>query len=131
MDCNLLGSSVQEIFQARILERVAISFSRRSSPPRDGTHASCTGRQVLHRRATREAPDPRSSPANSYSIPHVFQRHLSTASEACGAPVSARGAGAARPAALASSPDWEQRAAAAPGVGRGWGQEEPARFRCS
>ena len=27
MDCNLPGSSVHEIFQARILERVAISFS--------------------------------------------------------------------------------------------------------
>ena len=35
------------------------------------------------------------------------------------------------PQPLASSPDWEQRAAAAPGVGRGWGQEEPAWFRCS
>ena len=35
MDCSLPGSSVHEIFQARILERVAISFSRRSSEPRD------------------------------------------------------------------------------------------------
>ena len=42
MDCNLLGSSVHEIFQARILERVAIAifFSRGSSPPRDWTHVS-------------------------------------------------------------------------------------------
>ena len=31
MDCNLLGSSVHGIFQARILEWVAIFFSRRSS----------------------------------------------------------------------------------------------------
>ena len=31
MDCNLPGSSVHEIFQARILEWVAISSSRRSS----------------------------------------------------------------------------------------------------
>ena len=35
MDCSLPGSSVCGIFQARILEWVAISFSRRSSQPRD------------------------------------------------------------------------------------------------
>ena len=34
MDCSLPGSSVHGIFQARILEWVAISFSRRSSRPR-------------------------------------------------------------------------------------------------
>ena len=33
MDCNLPGSSVHGIFQARILEWVAILFSRRSSRP--------------------------------------------------------------------------------------------------
>ena len=33
--CDLPGSSVHGIFQARILEWVAISFSRRSSRPRD------------------------------------------------------------------------------------------------
>ena len=31
MDCSLPGSSVDGIFQARVLEWVAISFSRRSS----------------------------------------------------------------------------------------------------
>ena len=31
MDCSLPGSSVHGIFQARILEWVAMSFSRRSS----------------------------------------------------------------------------------------------------
>ena len=35
MDHSLPGSSVHGISQARILEQVAISFSRRSSPPRD------------------------------------------------------------------------------------------------
>ena len=35
------GSSVHGISQARILEWVAISFSRRSSPPRDQTCISC------------------------------------------------------------------------------------------
>ena len=33
MDCNLPGSSVREILQARVLEWVAISFSRGSSQP--------------------------------------------------------------------------------------------------
>ena len=35
MDCSLPGSSFHGIFQARIPEWVAISFSRRSSQPRD------------------------------------------------------------------------------------------------
>ena len=35
MDSSLPGSFIHEIFQARILEWVAISFSRRSSRPRD------------------------------------------------------------------------------------------------
>ena len=34
-ECSLLGSSIHGIFQARILEEVAISFSRRSSQTRD------------------------------------------------------------------------------------------------
>ena len=37
MDYYLSGSSVHRILQARILERVAISFSRASSRPRDRT----------------------------------------------------------------------------------------------
>ena len=40
-DCSLSGSSVHGIFQARILEWVAISSSKESSQPRDGTHISC------------------------------------------------------------------------------------------
>ena len=40
MDCSLPGSSVHGIFQAIILARVAISFSRRSSRSRDWTHIS-------------------------------------------------------------------------------------------
>ena len=40
VDCSLSGSSVHGILQARILERVAISFSRRSSQPRDWTWVS-------------------------------------------------------------------------------------------
>ena len=41
MDCSLPGSSVPGILQARILEWVAIPFSRGSSWPRDQTHVSC------------------------------------------------------------------------------------------
>ena len=45
MDCRLPDSSVQGIFQARILEWVAISSSRGSSWPRDWTRVSCLGRK--------------------------------------------------------------------------------------
>ena len=38
MDCNLLGSSVHGIFQARILERVAVSYPSGSSPPRNQSY---------------------------------------------------------------------------------------------
>ena len=44
-------------FQAKILEWVAISSSRKSSQPRDQTHVSCIGRRTLYHWATREAPD--------------------------------------------------------------------------
>ena len=37
MDCSLPSFSVHGIFQARVLEWVAISFSRGSSRPRDST----------------------------------------------------------------------------------------------
>ena len=51
MDCSPPGSSVRGILQARILEWVAIPFSRRSSWPRDPTsisYAFCIGRRVLY-----------------------------------------------------------------------------------
>ena len=41
IDGSLPGSSVHGIFQARILEWVATSFSRGSSQPRDWTCVSC------------------------------------------------------------------------------------------
>jgi len=41
MESSLLGSSVHEILQARILEWVAISFSRVSSQPKNRTRVSC------------------------------------------------------------------------------------------
>ena len=55
MDCSLSGSSIPGIFQARVLEWVAISFSRGSSQPGDWTQVS----HIVGRRftvwATREA----------------------------------------------------------------------------
>ena len=47
MDCSLPGSSIHEIFQARVLERVAISFSRGSSWPRDRTQVSALQADAL------------------------------------------------------------------------------------
>ena len=41
MDCSLPGSCVHGTFQARVLEWVALSFSRGSSWPRDQTLVSC------------------------------------------------------------------------------------------
>ena len=43
MDCSLSGSSVHGIFLARVLERIAISFSRGSSRPRNRTWISRIG----------------------------------------------------------------------------------------
>ena len=60
MDCSPPGSSVHGISQARILEWVAISYSRGSSWPRDWTHVSwCSwiGRWIFNHWATWEAPD--------------------------------------------------------------------------
>ena len=58
-DCNPPGSSVHGIFQAKILEWVAISSSRRSSWPRDSTHisyVSCLGRRIPYHWDTWEDP---------------------------------------------------------------------------
>ena len=54
MDCCLPGSSVHGILQARILERVAIPFSRGSSRPRDQTPISCIAGGFFTIWATRE-----------------------------------------------------------------------------
>ena len=48
MDCSLLGSSVHGIFQATVLECVAISFSRGSSQPKGRTRVSrIAGRRFI------------------------------------------------------------------------------------
>ena len=56
MDCSLPGSSVHGILKARVLEWVAIPFSRGSSPPRVWTWVSCIAGRFFTNWATREAP---------------------------------------------------------------------------
>ena len=55
MDCNLPGSFVHEISQARILEWVTIPFSKGSSWPRDQTPVFCIVSEVFTVYATGEA----------------------------------------------------------------------------
>ena len=54
MDYSPPGSSIHETYQARILEWVAISFSRGFSQPRDWTQVSCIAVRLLTDWATRE-----------------------------------------------------------------------------
>ena len=58
MDCSLPSSSVHGISQARIVEWIAMSSSKRTHRPRDWTPISCisfTGRQILYLWTTWEA----------------------------------------------------------------------------
>ena len=75
MDCSLPGSSVHGIFQARVLEWVAIAFSRVSSWPRDGTWVSRIAGRLFTIWTTRE---PRSGTQMKKSANH-WCWHLSEA----------------------------------------------------
>ena len=55
MDCSLPGFSIRGIFQARVPEWVAISFSRESSQPRDQTQVSRIAGRHVTLWVTREA----------------------------------------------------------------------------
>ena len=55
LNCSSPGSSIHGIFQARVLEWVAISFFRRSSRPRDRTQVSHIAGRCFNFCATREA----------------------------------------------------------------------------
>ena len=55
MNCSPPGSSIHGIVHARILQWVAISFSRGSSPPRDRTQVSRIAGRRFNLWATREA----------------------------------------------------------------------------
>ena len=90
MDCSPPGSSVHGILQARILEWVAMPFSKGSSWPRDWTWiswVSCIGRQILYHCATWEA----NTYPCSFQRPHRFTAHTPSSraraniwSEQCG-----------------------------------------------
>ena len=74
MDCSPPGSSVHGIFHTRILEWVAISFSR------GRTHGSCTGERILYHWATWQAqcllrPGLRCDATRSLWIPWVKANH--------------------------------------------------------
>ena len=84
MDCNLPGSSIHGIFQARILEWVSISFSRRSPQPRDWTWVS----HIIGRRFTIWATMQVTFPMLIHicvflpQTPHFESLHLKTLTEA-------------------------------------------------
>ena len=74
-DCSSPGSSVHGILQARILEWVAIPFSRGSSQPRDQTQASCIAGRffivwVQYRSHTPQG--------NSAQVPELMNPHTAT-----------------------------------------------------
>ena len=90
VDCRPLGSSGHGIILARILEWVAISFSRGSSWPRNRTQVSHTAGRFFTTWATREAhgiwdlTGPRIEPGSftlagellTSGLPGKFQRHF-------------------------------------------------------
>ena len=68
MDCSLPGSSVHGIFQAIVLEWIAISFSRGSSRPRDRTRVSHIVDRCFTIWATKEVKVPCNFPPNSHKL---------------------------------------------------------------
>ena len=68
--CNYMdyspSGSVHGIFQARILEWIAIASFRASSQSRDQTCVSCIGKWILYHWATWEAPSPQHRAQNNY-----------------------------------------------------------------
>ena len=69
MNCSQPGSSVHGILQARILEWVAIPFSRGFSQPRDQTCFSC----IVGGFFTAEPPASSLGSANNFHLPGVFK----------------------------------------------------------
>ena len=72
MDCSLPVSSAHGISLARVLEWVAISFSRGSSRPRDRTWVSCIAGRHFTVWATREAQERGKEQANTYWVPTMY-----------------------------------------------------------
>ena len=76
MDCSLPGSSVYGIFQARVLEWVAISFFGGSSWPMDRTLVSQISGRCFTFWATREAQHHQGSPHNFLVGPNLLKKIL-------------------------------------------------------
>ena len=81
-DCTLPGSSVHRILQSRIVEWLAISYSRGSSWPRDQTQVSCIAGRFFTIWAIREAHFTYNSvyilnqtPKSSFSLSLPFANH--------------------------------------------------------
>ena len=75
MDCSLSGSSVHGIFQARVLEWIAISFSRGSSQHRSQTWVSRIAGRCFTGWATREA-QPQVTTISSWQQPGTIRSSL-------------------------------------------------------
>ena len=79
MDHSLPGSSIHGCFQARMLEWVAISYSRGSSRPRDwsrGCCISCIGRRILYHRAMWKALYCRKYSTNAHLSRNFFSTYV-------------------------------------------------------
>ena len=72
MDCSPPGPSVHGIFQARVLEWGAISFSRGSSQPRNQTRISC----VAGRFITAVPPDLAYNPHSIPEMVNIWKKKL-------------------------------------------------------
>ena len=86
MDCSLPGFSIHGIFQARVLEWIAISFSRGSSWPRDRTQFSRIAGRRFTLWTTREAPVGKESTCNA-GDPRSIPRSGRSAEEGIGYPL--------------------------------------------
>ena len=76
MDCSLPGCSIHGIFQAIVLEWIAISFSRGSSQPRHWTRVSCITGRCFIPWATREVLKESWVPKNWYFWTVVLEKTL-------------------------------------------------------
>ena len=91
MNCSLPGSTVHGVFQAKILEWAANSYSRGSSQPKDWTHVSCvscTGRQTLVARVVKNMPAMQETRIRSLGWEGFLKKGMATHSSilACGIP---------------------------------------------
>ena len=73
MVCSLPGFSVHRICQARVLEWVAISFSRGCSRPRDWTRVSCIAGRGFTLWATVSTQENQTSQAKEFSVFYVWE----------------------------------------------------------